>query len=148
MTGTDSGRLAENVVHFVRLLRRAGLPIGPARAIDALHAVQAVGIERRDDFSHALAAVLINRREQQFIFDQAFRIFWRDPGRAGALMQELLRELSGLRRVAPQPRLAERVAQALLPRGEAAARGTANLPPELSIDVRFTVSPREVLQRK
>jgi len=46
-------------VHFARVLRRAGLPIGPAKVIDALAAVQAVGLERRDDFRYALAAVLV-----------------------------------------------------------------------------------------
>ena len=51
------GRLAENVVHFVRVLRVAGLPVGPARALAALEAVEAVGLENRDDFRAALAAV-------------------------------------------------------------------------------------------
>src|SRR5688572_18102661 len=148
MTETDNGRLAENVVHFVRLLRRAGLPIGPARAIDALQAVQAVGIGRRDDFSYALSAVLVNRREQQFVFDQAFQLFWRDPGESGALMQDLLQQLSGLRRVASRPPIAERVAQALVLRSDASARDAAHLPPDVRIDARLTVSAREVLQRK
>ena len=62
MTPNQPGLLAENLIHFARVLRRAGLPIGPAKVIDALHAVQAVGLERRDDFSYALSAVLVNRR--------------------------------------------------------------------------------------
>ena len=37
---------------------RAGLPVGPAQVIDALTALDAVGVERRDDFTPALAAVL------------------------------------------------------------------------------------------
>ena len=36
------GRLAENVLHFVRVLRAAGLPVGPAKVIDAIAAVEAV----------------------------------------------------------------------------------------------------------
>ena len=30
----SSGRLVENIVHFVRILRAAGLPVGPARVLD------------------------------------------------------------------------------------------------------------------
>ena len=40
------GRLAENVVHFVRVLRAAGLPVGPARTLAALDAVEAVGLDQ------------------------------------------------------------------------------------------------------
>ena len=44
------GRLAENVMHFARVLRAAGLPIGPDRVLDAVRAVEVAGVERRDDF--------------------------------------------------------------------------------------------------
>jgi len=47
------GKLAENVLYFVRVLRAAGLPVGPAKVLDALAAVQAVGIENRTDFRAA-----------------------------------------------------------------------------------------------
>ena len=50
MTAAQSGTLAETVVAFVRTLRHAGLPLGPERTLRALEAVQAVGLERRDDF--------------------------------------------------------------------------------------------------
>ena len=33
---TAYGRLAENVMHFARVLRAAGLPIGPDRVLDAV----------------------------------------------------------------------------------------------------------------
>jgi uncharacterized protein len=35
----SSGKLAENVMHFARVLRGAGLPVGPDRVIDALNAL-------------------------------------------------------------------------------------------------------------
>lgn len=70
--------LAENVLHFGRALRRAGVPVGPDRIIDALRAVEITGIERRDDFYWALASVFLSRREQFELFDQAFRLFWRE----------------------------------------------------------------------
>src|SRR5207249_10252070 len=55
--------LADNVLYFVRVLRAAGLPLGPAKVLDALAAVAAVGIDNRTDFREALAAVLVSRRE-------------------------------------------------------------------------------------
>jgi len=42
-----SGKLAENVMHFARVLRGAGLPVGPAKVIDGLKALQAAGIGSR-----------------------------------------------------------------------------------------------------
>lgn len=77
-----TGRFAENVVHFSRLLRSAGLPIGPDRTLDALRALAVSGVTARDDFYWTLAAVLIDRHEQFDLFDQAFRIFWSEAGAA------------------------------------------------------------------
>jgi len=62
------GHVADNVLHFVRVLRAAGLPLGPAKVIDALAAVEAVGVDNRTDFREALAAVLVSRREHLPIF--------------------------------------------------------------------------------
>ena len=73
------GHLAENVLHFVRVLRAAGLPVGPAKAIDAIAAVEAVGVTNKTDFREALAAVLVSRREHLALFEQAFDIYWRNP---------------------------------------------------------------------
>jgi uncharacterized protein with von Willebrand factor type A (vWA) domain len=145
----DAGKLAENIVHFARVLRRAGLPIGPAKVIDALQAVQTVGVEREDDFYFALSSVLVNRHEQQFIFDQAFRLFWRDPNRVGRQLQELLHLLSGLRTAGvDKPALSQRVTQAMLPNAPGPKTPGEDLPPDVTIDAAFTVSARELLQKK
>jgi len=39
--GDPSGRLLDNITHFARLLRAAGMPVGPARVLDAVAAVEA-----------------------------------------------------------------------------------------------------------
>src|SRR5215475_12784825 len=91
--GTGDGRLAENIMHFARTLRAAGLPVGPGRVLDAIRAVQAVGINNRQDFYWALHATLVNRREQKEIFDQAFHIFWRNPRLLERAMAMLLPQL-------------------------------------------------------
>ncbi len=84
------GRLAENVVHFVRVLRAAGLPVGPARTLAALEAAEAVGLANREDFRAALSAVLVSRHEHLPVFEQAFELFWRNPKLLEKLIASLL----------------------------------------------------------
>ena len=74
------GRLDENLMHFARLLRRCGFSVGPGRTLDALRAVGAGGIEDRSVFYWTLHAVFVNHRDQRELFDQAFHVFWRNPG--------------------------------------------------------------------
>jgi len=75
----DGGRIAENILQFARLLRAAGLPVGPDRVVLATEAVLAAGIERPQVLYWTLHAALVSRREQHEIFDQAFYLFWKDP---------------------------------------------------------------------
>ena len=72
-----TGALAANIAQFGRLLRAAGLPIGAGKAVDAVRAVEAAGVARRDDVYWALHAVFVNRHDQHPTFDQAFALFWR-----------------------------------------------------------------------
>ncbi len=75
--------LSTNILGFVRILRAAGVPVGPAKVLDAVGAVARVGVSRQDDFYWALHAVLVPRQEQHEIFDQAFKIFWLNPNLDG-----------------------------------------------------------------
>lgn len=81
-----SGKLAANVMHFGRLLRAAGLPVGPAHLLTAVDTVTAVGVTRREDVFWALHAAFVKRRDEEVIFREAFELFWQDPyGRADTL---------------------------------------------------------------
>jgi len=86
-------RLAANVVHFTRLLRRAGLRVGPGDTLDAQRAVAAIDIVQRDEFYWALHAVLVRRHTDHALFDEAFRLFWRDPMGAHSALAMLLPQL-------------------------------------------------------
>ena len=86
----DAGRLAQNITHFARALRRAGLPIGPARVISAIKAVEAVGFTERMDFYYTLRACFVSRPEQLQLFNQTFRLYWRDP----QFLEHMMRMLS------------------------------------------------------
>jgi uncharacterized protein with von Willebrand factor type A (vWA) domain len=108
-----TSRLAENVVRFTRLLRRAGLRLGPASALDALAAAAAVDVLRRDELYWALHAVLVKRPEDSDLFAQAFRLFWRDPLGAVPAMTALAHLLPHVRLPRPvAPPLSRRVAEA------------------------------------
>ena len=87
------GKLVANLMHFARVLRRAGLPIGPGKVLAAVEAVTAVGIESRDDLYWTLHAVFVNRRDQKELFDQAFHVFWRNPKLLERMMALLLPEV-------------------------------------------------------
>lgn len=137
------GKLAENVMHFGRVLRAAGLPVGPDRVLDALRALEVTGIARREDFYWTLASVFLGRRDQIDLYDQAFRAFWRDPG-----LYARVRRLPDVRGRIPlrsrEPELSARVAQALLPRLRTAPEGPAI--ERVTFDASLTFSARESLQ--
>src|SRR5437764_10023153 len=138
-----AGRLAENIVHFARALRAAGIPVGPGAVMDALAAVEAAGVGTREDFYWTLHAVLVKRHEHSLIFDQAFRIFFRRRGILDTLLAAMLPQAPG-REEEKAPPGAQRIQEALLSNlGEAERK-----PPELETDARLTVSDREVLQKK
>jgi len=78
-----SGRLAANVAHFARLLRKAGIPLGPGRVIDGLKALEVIDAADRAEFYWALHAVFVHRPEESEFFERAFALFWSEdtPGR-------------------------------------------------------------------
>jgi len=66
------GELVRNLMIFVRLLREAGLRVGPERALVATEALAIIGVERRDDVHSALAGVLVDAPEHRPVFDALF----------------------------------------------------------------------------
>jgi uncharacterized protein len=137
------GRLAENVMHFARVLRAAGLPIGPASVLDAVHALTVAGVERREDWYAALSCIFIKRREHRAVFDQAFYIFWRDPALLEKMMSLLLPKVHG--RAPPPPDVSKRLAEALLPQAEEGLRKKAPAE-QVEVDTALTFSTLERLQ--
>lgn len=106
------GRLADNIIYFARVLRRAGLPVGPGAIIDALDAVQAAGLSTREDFYWTLHAVFVKRHEHSLVFDQAFRTFFQKRGYLDQLLAMMLPQAPGTLAAAPKP-AAARVQEAL-----------------------------------
>ncbi|HSI60233.1 MAG TPA: VWA domain-containing protein [Ideonella sp.] len=141
------GHLADNVMHFARVLREAGLAVGTDRVQLALGALQVAGLESRRDFKATLAACFISRAEERELFEQAFYIFWRDPDLLGRMMAMLLPRVQARDQAASAPPENRRLAGALFP----------HLPPppappvpddQVDVQVALSFSEREVLRKQ
>jgi uncharacterized protein with von Willebrand factor type A (vWA) domain len=143
-----AGRLVENLMFFARTLRAAGLPIGPGRVVEALRAVEAVGIGRREDFYWTLHSVFVNRQDQRLIFDQAFHVFWRNPKLLERMMAMLLPTLTTGEDADRGEELSRRLAEALRQDGGNGAARDGEPPDEdeVEFDAAMTYSQRELLQ--
>ena len=131
---------------FARTLRAAGLPIGPGRVIEALRAVETVGIGRREDFYWTLHAVFVNRQDQRPIFDQAFHLFWRNPRLLERMMAMMLPSIGVPAGEDKAEEISRRLAEAMqAERGE--GHGAEGDEEEIELDAAMTYSDRELLQR-
>jgi uncharacterized protein with von Willebrand factor type A (vWA) domain len=132
-------------MHFARLLRAAGLRIGPDRVIDCVQALELAGARafplRRDDWYWTMSAVLLSRQEQRPIFDQAFQIFWRDPKLAERMMQALLPKAQG--QMAKPEQQSQRLTDALFNQ----PKDTREQEQKIDLQARLSFSSRDVLQR-
>lgn len=111
MSAAHPGRLLDNVGEFARLLRRAGLPVGPAETLAAAEALTRVDLGAKPEVKAALAATMVHRREHREIFDQAFALFWRDATAARHALAMALMETRKEPERKPSP-AARRVAEA------------------------------------
>jgi uncharacterized protein len=141
------GKLVQNITHFARALRKAGLPLGTGRLADAIRAVQIAGFTERDDFYWTLHACFVSRPEHRLLFDQMFRLYWRDPkflDHMMALITPMMRGLQDDRRANPAEK---RAAEALL---DGVDRPVPDLPQDqdaiIEIDASQTMSETERLR--
>ena len=145
---SHTGALANNVVHFVRLMRAAGVRAGTASTLNALALVEAAGIERRADIRAALRSTLISRPEHRELFDIAFDLFWKDPQIQEKMLSALLPTVQGRGQTPPPPPPPQRLTDAFAP--DAPRLDPKRLPnqqDEVNFDATLTFSASEKLQR-
>jgi uncharacterized protein with von Willebrand factor type A (vWA) domain len=82
--------VVRHVVTFGRVLREAGLEVGPGRLVDALAGLDHVDLTRQDDVYWTLRQTLVARGEDLDAFDRAFRAWF-----LGAPTAPLRRESGG-----------------------------------------------------
>jgi uncharacterized protein with von Willebrand factor type A (vWA) domain len=138
------GRLADNILYFARALRAAGIPVGPGGVLDALEAVRAAGVSTKEDFYWTLHAVFVKRHEHSLLFDQAFHLFFRRRGYLEEMLAAMLPEAATRQQPAPPKPGEQRVQDALF----SALREQEPIERQVELDMRRTVSDRELLQRK
>ncbi len=135
-------------MHFARLLRAAGLRIGPDRVLDCVRALEITGARqfppRREDWYWTMSAVLLSRQEQRPVFDQAFGIFWRDPKLSEKMLQRLLPQAYGRAAKPEAQQQSQRLTDALLQQQREAQEQSEE---RIELEARLTFSSREVLQR-
>ncbi len=144
----DDPQLVTNITHFARALRVAGLPAGPGRVADAIRAVEAAGFTERGDFYHTLMACFVSRPEHRAVFDQVFRLYWRDPRYLEHMMSLLTPALRGVAEERVARAAEKRAAEALL---HGVARDLPEVPEEeqgseIEIDATLTMSREERLK--
>lgn len=145
LTIPERPQLAQNIAHFGRALRRAGVHVGTGQILRAVRAVEIAGIASRDEFFWVLRACFISRPEDRATFAQCFRLFWRDPRYLEQMMSMLLPSVRGAQ-PEPRPNPAER----------RAAEGLTDRPPpqrpvpqeaEVTINAARTASDQERLRQ-
>jgi uncharacterized protein with von Willebrand factor type A (vWA) domain len=68
--------LLDRHIEFVEALRDAGLPVSLAEGLDAVRAIDALDIDRRETLRAAYAATLVKRQNHRPGFDQVFDLYF------------------------------------------------------------------------
>ncbi len=138
LTLPDDPKLAQNITHFARALRRAGLAIGPGRVIDAIRAVAVVGFTQKADFFWTLHACFVSKPEEHLIFAQLFRLYWRDPEYLEQMMSFLRPMVRGTQEERAAAPAEKRAAEALLDGEERPLPPQPDTDDEIEIDIDAT----------
>ena len=138
LTLPDDPKLAQNITHFARALRRAGLAIGPGRVIDAIRAVAVVGFTQKADFFWTLHACFVSKPEEHLIFAQLFRLYWRDPEYLEQMMSFLRPMVRGTQEERAAAPAEKRAAEALLDGEERPLPPQPETDDEIEIDIDAT----------
>ncbi|HLF21066.1 MAG TPA: VWA domain-containing protein [Aestuariivirga sp.] len=142
-----SGKLAANIMHFARVLREVGIPVGPGSVIDALDAAQCGSLRTREDFYWTLHSVFVKRRDHKELFDQAFHVFWKKPKMLEQLMQLMFQQITRAADEKSKQAGFRRLAEAMFDQVQTQSRREQK-PEALELDASFTASADEVLRRK
>jgi uncharacterized protein with von Willebrand factor type A (vWA) domain len=68
--------LLERHLDFLRALRDAGLPVALSEGLDAVRAIEVLGLRERETLRAAYAATLLTRHSHRPTFDQVFDLYW------------------------------------------------------------------------
>src|SRR5210317_236022 len=81
----------DRIIEFVRGLRAAGVRVSVSESIDALHAVDVLGIKDKDLFRSSLRTTLVKDGEDMAVFEELFPLYF---GSGGPALQSGMDDLS------------------------------------------------------
>ncbi len=64
------------IADFIGALREAGLPISPAESLDAIKAIELLGLESRATAKSVLALTLVKRQQDQATYHELFELYF------------------------------------------------------------------------
>ena len=98
--------MQRKILEFANILRKSGIRVSTAEAIDTFSALDHLSIEDREIFRDAMRSTMVKRGEEVPTFDQLFDLFWsgfydqlrESFGQAGASLADLGIDLEELMR--------------------------------------------------
>ncbi|MDX1662710.1 MAG: VWA domain-containing protein [Candidatus Promineifilaceae bacterium] len=81
----------DRIIEFIRGMRAAGVRVSLAESIDALKAVETLGIAEKGIFRQSLRATLVKESDDFAVFDELFPLYF---GSGGPAMQNAVEDLS------------------------------------------------------
>jgi uncharacterized protein with von Willebrand factor type A (vWA) domain len=68
--------MQKKILEFTNILRKSGIRVSPAEAIDAFVALDELSVEDREVFKDALRTTMVKRGEEVPTFDELFDLYW------------------------------------------------------------------------
>jgi len=68
--------MQKKILEFTNILRKSGIRVSTAEAIDSFTALDELSIDDREIFKDALRATMVKRGEEVSTYDQLFDLFW------------------------------------------------------------------------
>lgn len=65
-----------NVLYFVQILRKSGIPVTTTQVMDFIRALSLIDIGQRAHVYHAARCILVSRHEHYRLFETLFNTFW------------------------------------------------------------------------
>ena len=101
--------MQKKIIEFTNLLRKSGIRVSVAEAIDAFNALDELSLDDRDVFRDALRSAMVKRGDEIATYDELFDLFWSgfydnlkgafgdmegDPAEKGIDLEQLLSQLA------------------------------------------------------
>ncbi|MFQ5631746.1 MAG: VWA domain-containing protein, partial [bacterium] len=116
--------------------------------LDAIKALEIIGMRRKDDVYRALYAIFVSQHAQAELFDQVFEIFWRSPRKLPEMMHLLLPNVEVPSQKKTDTSLRAKQAFAETEQGKTTLKPPQKNEEKVAVDIVVTYSPVEILRTK